>query len=342
MGAEKTIDLSLADLVNFLDEERRKDKALLLELEQRLENQAAQLSELASREAGLEDQMRRLQAELAALPSIEDTLERVKGEINQILEKYREERRRSEAESLALRQREMQEQAQALQALREEIKEQVEKMLAPQISEVERLAGILVEFHQGTEALLEREREHHRRIDYLEGWAAQSAKKIGELELGLQEREKSTSQFLEKLRAEEEERRKETQKLPQAIESIRQAISSSKQEQEVWRKNRQDAEKTLAELQKLEKDLITRENEYGELLKLEGNRMRMEWKEWSKEMEKSLEKSRAAIERQTTRENKRQKELLSLWQTQLEHFRQQLAQSEAWLKDLEERLRLLG
>jgi hypothetical protein len=290
----------------------------------------------------LEDQVLRLQAELAKAPSIAEILEGVKGEINQILERYREERGRSEADSLARRQREMQEQTQALQALKDETKAHVEKMLTPQISEVERLAGILVEFHRGTEALMEREREHHRRIDYLEGWAAQSAKKIGELELAEQEREKSLSQFLEKLRLQEEERRKEMPKLSQEIEAFRETISAGKQEQEAWRPFRREIEKILAGLQKLEKDLHIREGEREELLKMEGNRLRMEWKEWSKEMEKSLDKARAALERQGARENKRQKELLALWKSQAEHLRGQLAQAEEWLKALEEQLRLLG
>lgn len=342
MDGDKTTELSLTDLVNFLDEERRKDKALLLEIMSQLESQAAHLSQLASRGVGLQDQILGLQSELSKIPSLDETLQRAKEEVTQILERYREERRRNEAEALALRQRDRQEQVQALQAFRGEISEEVDRILASQKSEVERILQMLVQIRQEIEARLEKEREHHRRIDYLEGWAAQSAKKIGELELAEQERAKVNAQFLEKLRSQDDERRKAMEQLRREFEALREKLSSGKPEREAWRKNRQEAEQLLGELKKLEKDLRARRNDWEELLKTESSRLRKEWEEWGKEMEKSLAKTSQALERQASTENKRLKELLGLWQSQAEQLRQQLAQTEEWLKVLEEKLRLLG
>lgn len=342
MDGDKTTELSLTDLVNFLDEERRKDKALLLEIMSQLESQAAHLSQLASRGVGLEDQILGLQSELSKIPSLDETLQRVKEEVTQILERYREERRRNEAEALALRQRDRQEQVQALQAFREEISGEVERLLTAQKTETERLAQMLVQLRQEMGARLEKEREHHRRIDYLEGWAAQSAKKIGELELAEQERAKVNAQFLEKLRSQDDERRKAMEQLRREFEALREKLSSGKPEREAWRKNRQEAEQLLGELKKLEKDLRARRNDWEELLKTESARLRKEWGEWSKDAERSLAKTKAALERQAARENTHLKELLALWRSQAEHFHQQLNQTEEWLKALEEKLRLLG
>lgn len=329
------------ELLEFLDEERRKDKALLLDLARRLEEQAAFLSDLASRGVGWEDQIVRLQGQLKRLPPPDDTLLKVKDEVVRMLESYREERRRREAEALALRQKEMEDIAKALQVIKEETGNEVERLFSSQKKELDRLSGFLVQLRLEIEAWPEKEREQERRIDYVEGWAKQSAKKIGELELATQKRSREEEKFRERVRVREEERRKETDALRQEVVAFREALAKWHEERALWKKEKGELAKILDSLRKLESNLRVQQKSLEDLTKTERKRWRKEFEEWKKELGKDLSKSGADLDKQVEAVRSDKKEWVELWQAQAEHMRRQMAQMEEWLKNLEEKLRLI-
>ncbi|MFQ5885868.1 MAG: hypothetical protein ACE5II_01395, partial [Anaerolineae bacterium] len=109
------------ELLAWLDEEQRREKAALEELRKRADDHAAHIEGLVSRLGELEGGLVRLQGQLAQLPSPDETLSRVRAEAGLVVREAREERRRAEEQAAALRQRERESVAQALEKLREEI-----------------------------------------------------------------------------------------------------------------------------------------------------------------------------------------------------------------------------
>ncbi|MFQ6057875.1 MAG: hypothetical protein ACE5MB_03215 [Anaerolineae bacterium] len=97
------MDLSEAtQLLTWLDEEHRRDKAQLAELQQQAEARAAEILDLTKRLEDLEGRLASTQAQLVKFPQIEEALQQLKGEIVGLLEE--QEAKRQQAEE-TLRQR---------------------------------------------------------------------------------------------------------------------------------------------------------------------------------------------------------------------------------------------
>ncbi|MBC7264189.1 MAG: hypothetical protein H5T64_07485 [Chloroflexi bacterium] len=83
-------------LLNWLEEERRKDKALLSELQATVKSQSIVLEEQTQRLQSLQGEMTRLQGELARYAQFEAAIQNLRAELANQVEGLREERRISE------------------------------------------------------------------------------------------------------------------------------------------------------------------------------------------------------------------------------------------------------
>jgi len=221
------------ELLAWLDEEQRREKAALEELRKQADDHAAHIEDLVSRFGELEGRWARLQGQLAQLPSPDETLSRVRAEVSLVVREAREERRRAEEQATALRQRERASVAQALEKLREEITFLLEKKMEPldfQRSELQRLSEAIAGLRQEISGLREETVAQGRKIGYLESRVDKSAQEIAELGLMREEIGKDREGFLEELRRLKDERQKEIAELRRDRAAWQQELSQREEE----------------------------------------------------------------------------------------------------------------
>ncbi len=330
------------DFLLWLDEEQRRDKVALEELRKEAEAHAARIEDLVTRLGELEGRWARLQGQIAQLPSLDETLSRVRAEASLVVREAREERRRAEEQAATLRQRERESVAQTLKKLREEITFLLEKKMEPldfQRAELQRLSEAIAGLRQELSGLREETVAQERKIGYLESRVDKSAQGIAELGLMREEMGKDREGFLEELRRLKDERQKEIAELRRDREAWRQELAKRVEEMpplEEWIK---EATKLSASLHKLEKELQLRRDQLLHLQRVGEERLRRQLEEWRKENEKRWAKSDAEWERQREEEAKRQARFPEIWRIQREYARRQMAELERWIEELEEQIK---
>lgn len=330
------------ELLIWLDEEQRREKALLEELRKQAEDQAVHIEDLINRFGGLEGRLARLQGQIAQLPSLDDTLSRVRAEASLVVHEAREERHRAEEQAAALRQRERESVAQALEKVREEITLLLDKKMEPldlHRSELQRLSEAIMGLRQEISGLREESVAQGRKIGYLESRVDKSTQEIAELGLMREEIRKDREGFLEELRRLKDERQKEIAELRRDRAAWQQELSKREEETPRLEERIKEATKLSASLDKLEKELRVRRDQLLHLQRVGEERIRHDLEEWRKENEKRWAKSAAEWERQREEEAKRQARLAEIWPIQREHVRRQMAELEQWIKELEEQIK---
>lgn len=330
------------ELLSWLDEEQRREKAALEELRKQAQDQAAHIEDLVSRLGELEGRLARLQGQIAQLPSPDETLSRVRGEASLVVREAREERRRAEEQAAALRQRERENVAQALEKLREEITFLLEKKMEPldfQRSELQRLSEAIAGLRQEVSGLREETVAQGRKMKYLESRVDKSAQEIAELGLMREEIRKDREGFLEELRRLKDERQKEIAELRGDRAAWQQELSKQEEEMPRLEERIKEATKLSVSLHKLEKELRVRRDQLLHLQRVGEERLRRQLEEWRKENEKRWAKSATEWERQREEEAKRQAGFAEMWRVQREYARRQMAELERWIEELEERIK---
>jgi len=330
------------ELLAWLDEEQRREKALLKELRKQTEDHAAHIEDLVSRLGELEGRLARLQGQLAQLPSLDETLSRVRAEASLVVREAREERRRAEEQAAALRQRERESVAQALEKVREEITFLLEKKMEPldfQKSELRRLSEAMGGLREEISGLREISVAQGRKIGYLESRVDKGAQEIAELGVIREEIRKDREGFLEDLRRLKDERQKEIAALRQDRAAWQQELSKQEEERHRLEESIKEATKLLADLHKLGKELRVRRDQLLHLQRVGEERLRQQIEEWRKENEKRWAQSAADRERQREEEAKRQERFQAIWRVQREYAGRQMAELERWIKELEEQIK---
>ncbi|HID85966.1 MAG TPA: hypothetical protein EYP55_01135, partial [Anaerolineae bacterium] len=91
------MDLAEAtQLLTWLDEEHRRDRTQLAELQQRAEAQTAEILDLTKRLEDLEGRLASTQAQLVKFPQIEKALQQLRDEMVALLEEGEAKRRQAE------------------------------------------------------------------------------------------------------------------------------------------------------------------------------------------------------------------------------------------------------
>lgn len=330
------------ELLAWLDEEQRREKTVLEELRKRADDHAAHIDDLISRFGELEGRLVRLQGQLAQLPSLDETLSRVRAEVSLVVREAREERRRAEEQAVALRQRERENMAQALEKLREEIAFLLERKMEPldfHRSELQRLSEAIVGLRQEISVLREESVAQGRKIGYLESRVDKSAQEIAELGLMREEMRKDGEEFLEELRRLKGERQKEIAELRGDKAAWQQELSKRGEETYRLEERIKEATKLSAGLHKLEKELRVRRDQLLHLQQVGEEHFKRQLEEWRKENEKRWAKSAADRERRIEEEAKHQARFAEIWPIQREYARRQIAELERWIKELEEQIK---
>ena len=312
-----------AQMIAWLDEEQRKDKALIAELRDLIQKQAIELGDQRKRIEELQGRVTRLQGDLSRMSQMDQIVQQVKAELAAVLHDVREELRRNDQQTLQARQLEREADAKAVL----ELGQRVEKLatladrLTQQGAEQQRLNEALTAVRQRLDQVdrestrradLDRlaEEEHKReitridalqqgidairaqiesylaRLQYLERWAQGSAQRTAEWQAFRADMQRLQGEL-------QEAQRRSDQRVEKQIREWATISEGLTREQDVWAnqlrmfaEQHERTKKTLATLQDLAKELRVAQEEARQAVDLAGEKQRRELREWQGENEK--------------------------------------------------------
>ncbi|MGB9775862.1 MAG: hypothetical protein ACPL7C_04840 [Anaerolineae bacterium] len=310
----------LSQMVQWLDEERRKDKALIAALQEQVKLQAQQLAQQQELIVALQRTVAGMEAMMAQVTSFASALEQLKADVGRMLELREEQWRKEQRESDRARQLE-------IGALKDEVARVTEELRRFNRIE-EGLAALHAETHRLTESqrqletatadlkkqvedraapvvyLEEQRRADNKRITALEAEATELRRRIETtdaklplLEEAVQKQRryleeglkpiKEFEKVVEELRVADFRRNQEVKKWAGQAEEVRAELERLREERQRLMEQYQRAQRALDALSALQTRLETRQNETAEMQRLAEERLKRQWEEWQAAQEKA-------------------------------------------------------
>lgn len=216
----------LAQMVNWLDEEHRRDRAEIARLQQRIESQESDIVEQARRVQELEARLAATQNQLTRFGHIENIIENSRQEITTIVERSEEARTQAQRdlERARLGDREML--AREISELRRELPRigRVEEAIDTRASEDERLSDLIMGVRNQIGNLAKEIEERTRQIPFLSEQRSSDTKRIAQLQQETVELFKRVEATVGRFTVIEENVRKvgsQQDKLPPVVDTLR-------------------------------------------------------------------------------------------------------------------------
>lgn len=310
----------LSQTVQWLDEERRKDKALIAALQEQVKLQAQQLAQQQELMAALQRTVAGMEALMAQVTGFAPALEQLKGEVGRLLEAREERWRKEQRESDRVRQLEVGALKDEIARVAEELRRigRLEEGLATLQAETRRLTEnqqrlelLITDLKQQADDraaaviyLEEQRRADNKRITALEAELPElrqrievTGAKLFPLEEALQKQKryleeglkpiKEFEKIIEELRVADFRRNQEVKKWAGQAEEVRQEIERLGEERQRLMEQYQRAQRALDALSTLQTRLETRQNETAEMQRLAEERLKRQWEEWQAAQEKA-------------------------------------------------------
>jgi len=312
-----------ARMIEWLDEERRRDKSTIATLEERLEQQQSVIETLQKRFNGLESDQTVMKTQFAPSARENDLLEQVRREMRQLIESTEAKRLTSEREAERRSQLNQEQVSRPVKELTDKISKierQTTEMPVLQL-ERDRLVSSLNALQQRVEDLVKKAEEPDRRLAFIEEQRRQDARRISELETQQPEMQKQVDGIRPKvtlledlaLRIErrvqevqnsERERREQIQQFidqqnllfqqrDQQIDSLVKrfgdqegAMERNLERFETWAEAYRQMKQIIGDFQRIGERLERRINEVAEMQRLSEERFRQEWNDWRSEDQK--------------------------------------------------------
>lgn len=188
-------------MLSWLEEERKKDKARLSVLEERIQGLTEEIQKNGRRIHTIDTTVAGTQARLGRFNEIDRILNEYKAEINSVLERRDEERVKSQRDMTRLHAVDIEEVKRNIAELKAELGRftKIEQDLVSRRSEEKRLGDMAKQVSAQVEALTKQIDESTRGIPYLEEGRRQDNKRIGHLESETVELGKSIEALASKL-----------------------------------------------------------------------------------------------------------------------------------------------
>lgn len=309
----------LSQMVQWLDEERRKDKALIAALQEQVKLQAQQLAQQQELIAALQRTVAGMETLMAQVTGFASAMEGLKADVARMLEQREETRRKEQRESDRARQLE-------IGALKDEIARIVDELR--RVSRIEEeLAAVQADARRLTDAQQRQEiaitdlkkqvEDRAAALVYLEEQRGADNRRIVGLEKELPELRqrmeatdakllpieeavqkqrrileeglkpiKEFEKVIEELRVADFRRNQEVKKWAGQAEEVRQEIERLREERQRLMEQYQRAQRALDALSALQTRLETRQNETAEMQRLAEGRLKRQWEEWQTAQEK--------------------------------------------------------
>lgn len=312
-----------ARMIEWLDEERRKDKSVIARLEERLVQQQETLDQLLRRLNSMESDQTIIRSQLTPNMHDVDILDQIRKEMNQMIESV--EAKRLTAEREAERRAEL-----AREGMLRPIRDITDKInrVERQTSEIpavnierDRLSTAVATTQQRIDDLYKKLEEPDRRLVFLEEQRRQDARRISEVQSELPEMQKQIDSIRPKvtlledltLRIErrvqdvqnaERERRDQIQQfIDQQTLLIQQrdvqidelvkrfgeqdsAMQRNIERFETWAEAYRNMKKIIDDFERIGERLERRISEVAEMQRLSEERFRQEWNDWSSDDQK--------------------------------------------------------
>lgn len=174
----------ISQLLAWLESERKKDKALLATLEERIQGVASGMEQQARRMQELDTSLAAAKALLSKVNQIDRILDEYKVETRALLERRDEEHKKGEREAARLRAVEIEELHRAIGEIKKELPRigRLEEEMPTRRAEEKRLGDQVKQVILQAELALKQLEEHTRGIPYLEEGRRQDNRRIGQLE----------------------------------------------------------------------------------------------------------------------------------------------------------------
>ncbi len=305
-------------MIAWLDEERRKDKALIVKLEERVAAQAALVEDQARRVQALEGQLVAVRTTSLSVNTFDESVSRLRTEVTAALDQVQT---RSADQDIRKFQDMIRDSTnKAIEDLRQDILTRLERELQPRRAEEERLSRVAVElqnyadtlsknleeFQRTLSFLEEQRRQDSRRISDISGVQAESGKKVegasAKLEL-LEEIARRNERGVADLSATVVELRQQRQStmeqdaiadrqreklVSDTVRKIDDGMKKFEKNFEQWTETARSMKKQVGDFDRLADRVERRLNEVAEIQRLSEERFRKEWEEFQQEGQKSF------------------------------------------------------
>jgi chromosome segregation ATPase len=310
-----------AQMVAWLDEERRKDKSLIAKLEERNNAQAALIKDQSQRIQNLESDLGGLKKTILTTSFFDETLDRVRIELNTRLDQLEERRQSSLQETKKLRDLDREALTKALEEIRQEINIRIERELTPRKAEEERLARVAGELQTYADNLSKGFEEFERTLNFLEEQRRQDSRRLSDttgqvLDLGRRAEDQQTKlELIEELSRRNErgledmntsmlemrqqrqdwmaeeglasQRREQTiTDVVRRMESFEEQMTDWSRQVVTWGETHRAMKKELDDFNRLAERIDRRLNEVGEVQRLSEDRFRQEWEQFLQDDQK--------------------------------------------------------
>ena len=306
-----------ARLIEWLDEERRRDKATIALLEERVAQQADAMIQLERRLNGLEGEQSVMRTSFLPTGRDSELAEQLRTEFQQLIGEIESKRLMAEREverrqdigreSLARMIRDLGDRADALEKA-------IEELPAARV-ERDRVASALAAVQQRVEDQTKKLEEPERRITFLEEQRRQDARRLSDVQSELPEIQKQIDAVRPKLesletmvlrnekrmldaQAAERDRRAEMQQFidqqtlllqqrDQQVAELTKSFGTYDEDMrryierfESWAETHRQMKKVIDDFERIAERLGRRINEVGEMQRLSEERFRQEWNDW--------------------------------------------------------------
>lgn len=350
-----------AKMVTWLDEERRKDKALITKLEDRVGSQNALIEDQTRRLAALESELTGLKTKYATVQFVDESSTRLRNELTSSLEQAEARRSSTSQELKKMRDADRDSLQKAINDLRQEMLTRIERELQPRRAEEERLSRVAFELQNYADNLSKSFEEFEHTLGFLEEQRRSDARRITELTESLKKydafeskidlleglsrrNERTVSEVSESIDQVKQERRDwleqnaiVDQQREQLVDEMKRRIDSFVEEMEAqarlvenWSETHRLMKKHVDDFERLVDRVDRRVNEVSEVQRLSEDRFRREWEEFLQEDQRRLRQFTLTNE-EAWRENEKL----------LEDLQSRMAQSSEKIQSLLENVQLL-
>lgn len=339
----------LAQMVNWLDEEHRRDRAEIAKLYQRLESQTTEIVEQARRVQELEGQLASTQAQLVKFTQVEEALQQVKNEIVLMLQRQEEQRVQEVRDAERARLNDREAYARGISEVRKELPRfgRIEEELVTRRAEDQRILELVLGLRQQVNGINKDIDERTRSLPFLAEQRGQDSKRIAQLQQETVELFKRTegaagrlqalesdlkrvdravvavqpvpnmlreevATFVEEQKLKDVERDRALTRWREEFEEQREAITAQQKRLADYSTHIDEARRIMASLQGFEESIRREQHQVAELQRLAEERQRKELDEFLSEDEKRWRKQSLAWEHRWTEQAKVNRDLASL------------------------------
>lgn len=334
-----------AKMVAWLDEERRKDKAVITKLEERSASQAALIADQTRRLLDLEKEIQALRTAIIPAGTFDESITRLRLEFNASVEQIESRRTAVEQDLKQMRATDRETIMRAVEELRQEMIARIDRAMEPRRSEEERLSRVAVElqsyannlskgleeFERSLTFLEEQRRQDTRRISDMSGEVAEVSKRIDSqqpkielLEELSRRNERSLSEILPQLNEIKQQRQEwiEEQALAdqqrermmndmiRRMDSFAEEMVSFSKQVQGWADTHRRVKQQVEDFERVADRVDRRINEASEVQRLSEERFRQEWEEFLAEDQKRWRQFTLTNEEAWRESEKGQEEIL--------------------------------